>query len=72
MEIKPGHKTTEFWMTAITNVVLAVFGALVTFGSLSGEQAEALQAIVLAVVPLAIAIATGAYATSRAKVKAAG
>lgn len=63
--VKPGYKTTEFW-TVIAN---AVFMALVSFGLIDQESADALLALVVtlvaAVLPMAI------YIWSRAQVKAA-
>ena len=37
--IKPGYKTTEFWLTLIPYVV----GILMAFGVLSVDQAEAIK-----------------------------
>lgn len=73
METKPGYKTTEFWVTAIVNIALAVFGILAARGLIS-EQESALwvtlvQAIAVAVVPLAMGYVSKAYIDGRKEVK---
>lgn len=66
MQPKPGYRTTELWLAVAT----AVISILIAYGVLSAEEAEAWQALAVAIVPLALSIASGAYSYSRAKVKA--
>jgi len=70
---KPGVQTTEFWITAIVDIVVAIIAILVTNGAISGEEGELWVQLVQAVVPpiaaLVIAYTTGKYIQSRATVK---
>ena len=61
-EPRRGYFTTEFWLTLAT----AVFGALVTFGVMTTEEATALMAVIAALIP---AIVVAAYSISRARAK---
>jgi tryptophan synthase alpha subunit len=70
MEIKPGYKTTEFWIS-IANALLM---ALVGFGVLSQEQSESLgaavaQAIVAGFALVAAIVPVIEYIRSRTQVK---
>lgn len=59
---EPGHTTTEFRMTAVKSLLLAVFGVLAAYGvGVSGT----VQAVVVAVVPPSIAALGAAYSISR-------
>jgi hypothetical protein len=73
-DIKPGYKTTEFWLTAVVNVALAVLTILAYRGLLDVREAELwlelTEALAAAILPLAMAIITAAYANSRGKTKA--
>jgi len=64
-----GAKTSEFWMSAITGIAIAVLGILVGYGLLTSEQSEMWMALVVAVVPAAMAAVTWSYNNSRGKVK---
>ncbi len=57
-----GEKTSEFKMTAIKSLLLAVFGVLAAFGV---GVSSAVQNVVVAVVPIAIAILGAGYSLSR-------
>lgn len=60
--MKPGFKTTEFWVTLATNLI----GLLVLFGVVGPEQQEEL---VQAAGGLVSAISSAAYAISRGNAK---
>jgi len=70
---QPGYKTTEFWVTAVVNIALAVFGVLAARGLISEEESALwvtlVQAVAVAVVPLAMAYISKAYVDSRKEVK---
>jgi uncharacterized membrane protein len=61
MDIKPGVKTTEFWMTLVPMILLVV-------KSLTGVQFEA-DIIVNGILGAVTAISTVAYIWSRVSVK---
>ena len=73
--MKPGIKSTEFWLTASVNVVAAVIAVLAARGMIVQQEAELYvvlaQSIAVAVAPIVMAIVTGQYVQSRAVVKAA-
>lgn len=76
METKPGYKTTEFWMTAIVNLVASVMAILAARGLLTNEESQLwlalVQSIAVAVLPIVMAVVTKSYTDGRAKVKAKG
>ena len=73
MDVKLGVKTSEFWVTALTNVTLAIVAILVMRGLISDEEGELwiqlVSAVFLTLVPVAMAVVTAAYSKSRAEVK---
>ncbi len=69
-ESNPGYKTTEFWLASVTNVAIAIIGILIGYGLLTSEQGDLWVALVVAVVPLALAAISVGYSNSRAKAKA--
>jgi hypothetical protein len=75
MTPKPGYKTTEFWITAVSNIVGAVIAILAARGLVSQEEGALwltlAQAVAIAVIPLALVFINGRYINSRATVKAA-
>lgn len=75
MELKPGYKTTEFWITAVVNIAGALIAILAGYGTIKGEEGELwlglVQALALAIVPLVLAFVNGRYINARAAVKAA-
>jgi hypothetical protein len=70
---KPGIKTTEFWITSIVNIVMAVMAILAVRGLVSEQEADLYttlaQAVIATVAPLVIAFTSGRYINSRAQVK---
>ena len=72
--MKPGIKTSEFWITTIVNVAMAVFGILVYRGLFTQEEADLwvqlVSALSVGLIPLAMAYMTAKYSLSRAEVKA--
>ena len=72
--IKPGIKTSEFWITIVVNIVTAVMGILAVRGLVSVEEGNLYvvlaSAIVAAIAPIVLAFTTGKYIQSRAQVKA--
>jgi hypothetical protein len=75
VNVKSGIYTSEFWVTAIVNIAMAVLGVLAARGLVSGDEAELwvnlIQAITVAVVPVVMAIVTTSYTNGRARVKEA-
>ena len=75
MDPKPGYKTTEFWITAVSNIVGAVIAILAARGLVSQEEGALwltlIQAIAVAAIPVALAFINGRYINSRAEVKRA-
>jgi len=73
MEVTPGIKTTEFWLTALTTLVLPVLALLVGYGLLSQEQADLWQqllvALIAVIVPVSVAIVNKSYNESRTALK---
>jgi lipopolysaccharide export LptBFGC system permease protein LptF len=67
MNIKPGIKTSEFWLTLLTLVLSALAG----LGVIGTTQADELQGIltplVAAVLPVVVYVAGRAYVKSRSK-----
>lgn len=74
-KVKPGIRTSEFWIAAIVDVVAAVMGILAIRGLVSPEEGNLYvvlaSAIVAAVAPIVMAFTTGKYIQGRALVKAA-
>lgn len=67
--MKSGIRTSEFWFATITAVAVAVFGLLVGYGLLTSEQSELWMALIIAIVPAALAAISYGYGKSRATVK---
>ena len=68
--VKPGYKTTEFWLTGLTAVAGAIVAVLVSYGVLSTDEGQMWLKLIVAVVPLAFAAySVGKYSESRASVK---
>lgn len=72
--MKPGYQTSEFWLTAVTNIAAAIIAILAFRGLLSHEEGELwlqlAQVLAATVSPIVIAIVTAVYTNGRAKVKA--
>ena len=75
MNPKPGYKTTEFWITSVSNIVGAAIAILAARGLVSQEEGALwltlIQAVAVAAIPVALAFINGRYINSRAAVKAA-
>ena len=73
--MKPGVRTSEFWITAVVDVVAAVVAILSARGLLAaGEQdlwITLAQAVATAVAPLVAAWVTKAYVDGRSALKLA-
>ena len=69
MTPKPGIQTSEFWLTAVTNVCGAIVALLAGYGLISSEEGELWLALALAVIPLALAYTNGRYIEGRTIVK---
>jgi hypothetical protein len=73
-QTKPGIQTTEFWQTAVINIILATLTIMAYKGLLTAGEAELwlelAEALAAALLPIAMALITAAYSNSRAKVKA--
>ena len=75
MDPKPGYKTTEFWITAVSNIVGAAIAILAARGLVSQEEGALwltlIQAVAVAAIPVALAFINGRYINSRAAIKTA-
>lgn len=75
MNIKPGIKTTEFWMTTAANIVNAAVALLVVYGVLTREEADLwavlVMAIAAAIAPVVIGVTTRSYNEGRVQIKTA-
>jgi hypothetical protein len=75
MDVKPGWKTSEFWLAGLGILASAVIGLLVVYNVLNEEQAEAWGQLAIAAVALGVPVAIGminkGYSQSRADVKSA-
>lgn len=73
MEPKNGIYTTEFWLTAVANVGGALIALLAAYGLLREDEGRLwlnlVQALAVAVIPLALAQINRAYIASRTAVK---
>jgi hypothetical protein len=70
-EVKPGIKTTEFWLSAVSGLVVAIMALLIGYGVVTNEQADLWTGLILAASPIAIAIIAANYSKSRSETKAA-
>lgn len=72
-EPKPGIYTTEFWLTAVSNVAGATIAVLAAYGLVTDEYSNLwltlVQAIAVVVIPVAMAFVNGRYIDARAEVK---
>ena len=69
--VKPGYKTSEFWVTVATNLVAAFLALLVGRDLLSAEESSLVQELALATIPLLAVLVNAAYIHSRGQVKVA-
>lgn len=67
--MKPGVKSSEFWLAAIGALVAALLALFVGYGVITSEQSDLWAGLILAAAPIAIAIISASYSSSRAKVK---
>jgi len=71
--VKPGYKSTEFWITTITMLLAAVLGVLTTQGVLAEDAASAIQQIggvlIGVVVPLILGWLGNQYIRARTSLK---
>jgi hypothetical protein len=76
MQPKDGIHTTEFWLTAVTNIAGATLALLTAYGLLRREETELwlalLQALAVVIIPIVLSRVNTAYIQSRAQVKANG
>lgn len=56
--VKPGYKTTEFWLTLIVTLVTSFMAVLVIYGVVTTEQATVLETFILSVVAVVLPIMT--------------
>lgn len=71
--MKNGILTTEFWVTAIVNIVAAIVALLAARGLVSQEEGEIwivlAQSLVLLVAPIVMAYTSVRYTQSRTELK---
>jgi hypothetical protein len=72
---KPGIKTSEFWATAVVNIVSAVVAILAVRGLVDPREGQLYvvlaEAIVAALAPVIMAFTTRRYIASREAIKTA-
>ena len=72
-EVKPGVRTSEFWVTLIMGLVTAVVGVMVAQGVLSEEigglAVQVIGLLVVAVVPIVLGWLGASYIHSRTTLK---
>jgi VIT1/CCC1 family predicted Fe2+/Mn2+ transporter len=71
--MKPGYKTTEFWLTAIASILGALVPIVIAYGLLTAEEAEMWLNLILAVaavvVPIVLLNSATKYTQSRTSLK---
>ncbi len=72
-EHKPGIKTSEFWLTVIVNLAGAIIAIFATRGLVTQEEGalwlDLVEAVAVAVIPVALAYVNGMYIKSRTAIK---
>ena len=71
MDVKPGVQTSEFWLSAIGGLAIAILALLVGYGFLTAEQSELWNGVIVAAAPIAIAAIVYAYNGNRKEIKVA-
>jgi hypothetical protein len=73
MSSNRGIYTTEFWVTAVVNIVAAVVAVLAAKGLVDEAEVSLwvtlAQAVAVAVAPIVMAIVTASYTRARAAIK---
>ncbi len=73
MQIKPGIQSSEFWLTAVANIGGAVIALLAAYGLVREEDGRLwlalVEAMAVAVIPLALAWINSSYIQSRTALK---
>jgi hypothetical protein len=73
MNIPKATETSEFWVTAVVNIVAAIIAILAARGLVTAEEGELwvqlASAIALAVAPIVMAIVSKSYVESRTELR---
>jgi multidrug resistance efflux pump len=73
VDMKPGYKTTEFWITVIVNLAAAVVAILAARGLIAADESSLwialAQAVAVAVAPIVAGIVTKSYVDGRSALK---
>lgn len=73
MTPKPGIKTTEFWITAISNIAGSILAIFAAYGLVKQEETDLwltlIQSLAITIIPLSLAIINSSYIQSRSHVK---
>ena len=69
--MKEGYKTTEFWLSAITGLAVAIVAILAGYNVITSAQGDLWVGLVIATVPIALALISMAYSNGRSRVKTA-
>jgi hypothetical protein len=68
-----GKTTTEFWVTTVAGILIAVLPVLVAYGVLTSELAEVWKGVILAIVAAVVPVVTGSlakhYTNARTEIK---
>lgn len=74
-DVKPGTNTTEFYQTAVVNVIAALVALLAAYGLIANTDAELWvqlgKALVALAMPAVMAYTTTRYASGRVTLKTA-
>jgi hypothetical protein len=74
--IKPGYRTSEFWITVVVNLAAAVLAVVAHYGLLTDDESALWLALVRAAAaiaaPLVMAIVSREYIRGRTQVKSRG
>ena len=73
MDTKPGIKTTEFWLTAASNIAGSILAIFAAYGLVKQEETDLwltlIQSLAITIIPLSLAIINSSYIQSRSQVK---
>lgn len=73
MNPKPGIKTSEFWITAVSNIAGSILAIFAAYGLVKQEETDLwltlVQSLAITIIPLSLAIINSSYIQSRSQVK---
>ena len=76
MNPKPGIKTTEFWLTAVSNIAGSILAIFAAYGLVKQTETDLwltlIQSLAITIIPLSLAIINSSYIQARSQVKTNG